>query len=295
MRRPCRLRVAIPHYYRPNQVADGYGSTRAQEHGLRQVALARCLGGVLALARSEQEEVLEIAEQRILAIGTAYPEQRLAGVEVECHLFVTGDHWLAEVVEAFGARITVHRLALEDPQRLPFAARDFLLADAQADLALYLEDDLVVHDRLYADKLIWFYERTEHRYGLMPHRFELTGQRGAQRLFVDGPMAQDSFPPHQRPAEAVAEGTFWDGGRLSFDLASNPHSGSFALSPPQRQLILAAGVADSGFVGPLETVATYTVLQHLPVLKPSWPCRDFLTLEHGHPSFLAWRQSLPRR
>ncbi|MEB3353869.1 MAG: hypothetical protein VKM34_06500, partial [Cyanobacteriota bacterium] len=64
MRRPCRLRVAIPHYYRPNQVADGYGSTRAREHGLRQVALARCLGGVLALARSEQEEVLEIAERR---------------------------------------------------------------------------------------------------------------------------------------------------------------------------------------------------------------------------------------
>jgi hypothetical protein len=82
---------------------------------------------------------------------------------------------------------------------------------------------------------------------------------------------------------------------VSFDVASNAHSGSFSLSRPQLELLRERGVPDEGFVGPLETVATYTVMKHFPVLKPSWACRDFLAVEHGHPSFLIWRNRLPHR
>lgn len=296
--RSVLVRVAIPHFYRPGDQSTGYGSTRSDARLRRIVALSRCLGGVLGLARGPGEEVLGIAQQQLLAAPPlAYPSRLLQGVEIDCHLFVSGAHWLQPVVAAFGARLTVHQLELEDPRRLPMAARDFLLADGapgEADLSLYLEDDLVIQDRLYVDKLIWFTARTEHRFGLMPHRFEPTGDPAHPRLFVDGPIATHSFPAHHQPAAAVASGQFWDGQMIQFDVASNPHSGSFALSAPQRQLLATRGVADEGFVGPLETVATFTVLQHLPVLKPSWPCRDFLTLEHGHPSFLYWRDKLPR-
>ena len=41
------------------------------------------------------------------------------------------------------------------------------------------------------------------------------------------------------------------------------------------------------FIGPLETAATGTVLNHFPVMKLVWRERDFLCLEHGHPSFLS--------
>jgi len=36
-------------------------------------------------------------------------------------------------------------------------------------------------------------------------------------------------------------------------------------------------------------------LNHFPVLKPIWRERDFLCLEHGHPSFLSQVGSLPLR
>jgi hypothetical protein len=72
-------------------------------------------------------------------------------------------------------------------------------------------------------------------------------------------------------------------------VASNPHSGSFALSRAQRLRLREEGLAAKEFVGPLETVATGTVLAAFPVLKPGWECRDFLLLEHAHPSFLAYR------
>ena len=37
-----------------------------------------------------------------------------------------------------------------------------------ADLNLYLEDDLVISDRHYLDKIAWFQELCEHRMVLMP-------------------------------------------------------------------------------------------------------------------------------
>ena len=292
--RPLLVRVAIPHFCRiADNDGDGYGSSRSDAALFRAVALSRCLGGVLSLARAGEEEILGIAEANILKTPhSVVPGQQASGLVIDCHVFVCGDDYLGDALKAFERRITVHYLSLDDPRRLPFEARDFLLKDeaaGDADLSLYLEDDLVVQDRLYVDKLLWFYRKTNHKFALMPHRYELTGYHLTPRLFVDGPIDVAVLPEHQKPEEKVASGCFAGGEQIYFDVASNPHSGSFSCSAQQRQSILAEGVADEGFIGPLETVATNTVLQHFPVMKPAWANRDFLLLEHSHPSFLAAR------
>lgn len=292
------VRVAIPHYYAPSEMSSGYGSCRSDARLQRAVALSRCLGAVLALERGIYEEILDIAQHVILHTPpSTYPSRSLAGVQVDCHLFVQDGCWLQEVVAAFADRVTVHQLQLDNPRKLPHAARSFLIRDSlekHANLSLYLEDDLIIQDRFYIDKLMWFMMRTNHRYGIMPHRYEFTGDPAHPRLFVDGPIATNAFPAHHQPAESIASGQFWDGQQVYFDIASNPHSGSFALSAEQRQILLKRGVSEEGFVGPLETVATYTLLQYFPVLKPSWASRDFLTLEHGHQSFVYWRKKMKR-
>jgi len=295
--RPLLVRVGIPHFCRVDQTAvAGYGSSRLDAAMFRAVALSRCLGGVLSLARGAEEEILGIVDATVMKAPRAQQlAQQGAGVVIDCHVFVCGEDYLAAALTAFERRITLHQLTLEDPRRLPFAVRDFLLNDdaaGEADLSLYLEDDLVIQDRLYLDKLFWFLHKTEHQLALMPHRYELTGYHLTPRLFVDGPIEPTALPAHQQPAEEVAAGSFDGQQRIVFDCASNPHSGSFCCSAQQRQRIRAAGVADEGFIGPLETVATGTMLQHLPVFKPSWPHRDFLLLEHAHPSFLGARARL---
>jgi hypothetical protein len=177
------------------------------------------------------------------------------------------------------------------------AVRQLLDMPSPAPLNLYLEDDLVIQDPRYADKLAWFHQRTEHRFVLMPHRFEPSVANAPQRLFVDGPIKPDGQVEAvwASEEELVASGRFWDGQELTFVRASNPHSGSFCLSGPQLQQQRAAPWPPAPFVGPLETAATGTLLGQFPVLKPSWSCRDFLTLEHGNPSFLRLLSELPRR
>ena len=299
MTEPLRLRVVIPHFFREgaSEASGGYGSGRRGNRLPRSLALARCLGSVLGLNRAQHDWILNIAERQ-LELTPAPTLAGLAGVQVELHLFVSGQHWLQEVVELFAPRLVLHQLELADPMQLPLAAvRQLLDLAPPADLHLYLEDDLVVQDPRYVDKLAWFHQRTEHRFVLMPHRLEPTVANAPQRLFVDGPIKpvgqRESVWADQEPP--VAQGRFWDGQELSFVRAANPHSGSFCLSTPQLEHVRQAPWPPQPFVGPLETAATGTVLGHFPVLKPSWACRDFLTLEHGNPSFLRLLGELPQR
>ena len=294
-----RLRVVIPHFFQEgaSEGSGGYGSGRSGNRLPRSLALARCLGSVLALNRARRDWILNIAERQ-MELTPASTMTSLPELHVELHLFVCGEHWLQDVVELYAPRLQLHRFELEDPRQLPLeAVRRLLDMPAPADLSLYLEDDLVIQDLSYADKLAWFHQRTDHRFVLMPHRREPTVANAPQHLYVDGPIKPEGQP---EPAWAsdevvVASGRFRDGQELSFVEASNPHSGSFCVSALQLEQLRNAPWPPLPFVGPLETAATGTLLGRFPVLKPSWACREFLTLEHGNPSFLRLLGELPRR
>jgi hypothetical protein len=299
MTEPLRLRVVIPHFFREgaSDASGGYGSGRRGNRLPRSLALARCLGSVLGLNRAQHDWILNIAERQ-LELTPASACAGLPALQVELHLFVCGEDWLQDVVELFAPRLQLHQLELADPMQLPLeAVRQLLDMPSPAPLNLYLEDDLVIQDHRFADKLAWFHQRTEHRFVLMPHRLEPSVANAPQRLFVDGPIKPEGQVEAVWASEEhlVAQGRFWDGQELGFVQAANPHSGSFCLSAPQLEQLRAAPWPPAPFVGPLETAATGTVLGHFPVLKPSWACRDFLSLEHGNPSFLRLLGELPQR
>ena len=86
--RPLLVRVAIPHFCRiADDDGDGYGSSRADAAIFRAVALSRCLGGVLSLARAGEEEILGIAEANVLKTPRAVlPGQQAPGLVIDCHV-----------------------------------------------------------------------------------------------------------------------------------------------------------------------------------------------------------------
>lgn len=297
--RPCRVRVVVPHFYREGNQKIGYGSSRSGTRLARQLALGRCLGSLLALGRQSQDLILNPAEEMLeITPPIRDTSTRLAGVEVELHVFVSGSHYLQELINQLSDRLTVHHLDLDDPMELPLAASRWLCRHPEpADLHLYFEDDLVIQDQRYVDKLVWFTARTQHRYVLMPHRLEPCVTQAPMRLYVDGPVKPvgQEKPVWSDQDQEQARGTYWDGRSVGFAEASNPHSGSFCLSEPQRQRLLSSDAEPTDFVGPLETAATGTVLGHFPVWKAVWAERDFLWVEHGHPSFLLHLGVLPLR
>ncbi len=290
-----KVRVAIPHFFREKSSGTGYGSGKPGARMARSLALGRCLAALLALERSANDLVLNIGRRWLDAAGPLVQGNReLPAIALELHLFTSGGHLLKEVVQQFVDRLTLHALDLEDARLLPLAARDFLIqADPLTDLVLYLEDDLVIGDPLFFDKQAWFLAGSQHRAVLMPHRYELIPGQAGQRLLVDGPLRDGFISQFTQPKAAFGRGRFWDGQELVFDRTANPHAGLFCLSGTQLERLRQETLPRDGFIGPLETAATLTVLRYFPVLKPALAQRQFLWVEHGHPSFQEYASRWP--
>ena len=282
-----RVRVGLPHFFRESESSRGYGSSRRGSRLPRGLALHRCLEGLLNLARQPQDLMLDIRRNglRPLApLGPSPPE--LPPLELDIHVFTDGQHRLEEVLDLFRGRIQVHSIALEDPRQLPLVCRDQLIQmDPCPDLCLYSEDDLVIHDPLFFDKQSWFLRAGQSRAVLMPHRYELIPGQGGRRLLPDGPLTQEVIEAFYKPLEGAAGGNFLNR-QVVFDRPPNPHSGMFCIDAAQVQQLRRSNLPTRGFFSPLETAATYTVMQHFPVLKPALAQRDFHWVEHAHPSFL---------
>ena len=290
-----RVHVCIPHYVREHSDAaanpHGYGSLRAGAQFQRSLALSRCLHGLLGLQRQAEMTVLNIDQKCI----DHFPAQQPA-LELKISVCSDGEHQLTEVLDLFGAQIERVDLQSDDPRQLPLACRDHLIDNrAGADLLMYLEDDLVIHDPAFFDKQNWFLEKTSHRFCLMPHRYEPVHQGAINQLLVDGPLSPQFIGRFMRPKRNAAKGFYSGQQEVRFDLASNPHSGCFVISAQQADELSQQELPREGFVGPLETAATLTVLHRYPVMKPSLEQWQFLQLEHGHPSFRGYLNTFPHQ
>ncbi len=267
-----QVQVCIPHFFNESQRSvENYGSCREGSRLARSLALARCLSSVIALRRSQIDFELNIGDKAIDVLpeqSSLVPREKNVA-DVEITVCTTGDNCLQDVLGLYQRQIRVLNFDLENPRHLGLATRDYLIHHLpNADIFLYLEDDLVIHDRLYLEKLIWFYSQTKHQMCLMPHRYEMCSAQGRGRLYVDGPPSAKAIRKFIKPRVAAAEGRF-QGRVISFDVASNPHSGSFCISLPQVKQLRKKSLPRSGFAGPLETAATYTVMKYYQIMKSS--------------------------
>lgn len=286
---PClRVRAAIPHVFQEGEQASGYGSGAPGARLARCIALARCLGALLDQRRDDDDLVLDIGRRCLTRAGG--PPQT---VQLEVHVFTSGGQCLSEVLAHVGPAIQVHAVELDDPRQLALITRDWLIAaEPIADLSLYLEDDLVIADPLFFAKQHWFTQATAGRAVLMPHRYEAIPGRGGQRLLVDGPLRDGFIRRFTTPQPAVARGRFAGGQEVTFDRTANPHAGLFCLSAAQVERRRQRPLPTEGFIGPLETAATLTVLELFEVWKPALAQRSFLWVEHGHPRFTGYADQL---
>ena len=290
-----RVHVCIPHYSRevadPTDNPNGYGSLKAGGQFQRALALNRCLHSLLGLQRQAEITVLNIHHRRI-----DHAPANLPPLELQISVCSDGEHQLDQVLDQFRSRIETIHLQPKSARELPLACRDHLIANrAGADLLMYLEDDLVIHDPAFFDKQHWFLEKTDHRFCLMPHRYEPVHQAGIHQLLVDGPLNPQFIGQFMQPQEHAAQGVFRGQEAVNFDLASNPHSGCFVVSAKQAEELSEQPLPREGFVGPLETAATLTVLHRYPVMKPSLEHWHFLQVEHGHPSFRHYLNAFPHQ
>ncbi len=287
-----RVRAVIPHYFAESgapvrEIGSGFGSRHPGSRLARSIAFSRCLHGLLNLRRSIKDLQLDLRS----AAGVATPPaNESVGIKLEVVVVVHQNACLLDVIAPLVPQVRVLRHDLDDPRLLGLAARDWLISHPlPADLNLYLEDDLVISDPLFLDKILWMAQHSNDKCVLLPHRYELTRRLDLPpRLLIDGAIDHDEIAAWHRPSEGIVIGKFRGQQGLQFDCPSNPHSGFFGITSSQLNVLSRRELPRGGFVGPLETAATYTVGCAFLLLKPALVNRNFLMIEHGHPSYLGY-------
>lgn len=262
------------------------------------LSLGRCIGSLLSLQRRSRNCLFTLADKKIDHFAES-SDHALEPIEIAVTVCTDGENMLDEILEEFQDFIEVKTFKLEDPRLLPIATRDWLIkgnpTPANADLYAYLEDDLVINDEEFFDKQSWFLNRLQNTHCLMPHRYELVMRRKVGRLLIDGPLRPSLVRQFTQPQLNAGRGIYRGQRKVSFDIAENPHSGLFVINRDQRDFLSVQELPIDGFISPLETAATLTVLKYFKVCKPSLDCHSFLTIEHGHASFTSFMNQWEHR
>lgn len=285
-----KICVCIPHFFKEKEwekTKKGYGSSRKGNKENREKAIIRALEGLIAMRRSSNDYVLNIAKNIIQV--TPQASARIQDVELNINIFKQNENICSKVFKEYETEMQIHEANIENPKEIPIATINYMLnITSGADYYIYMEDDIVITDNNFLEKISWFYSKTENNFVLMPHRYERTSANKPKKLYVDGPIKTNTYFKTDtiNNEKEIAKGNF-DGKHITFVEAANPHSGMLIISKEQMSKIKKAWPPDN-FISALETAATGTVLNVFPIVKTSWKMRREFEVEHANPSFLEY-------
>jgi hypothetical protein len=170
-------------------------------------------------------------------------------------------------------RITVQEVSDCDPMYIGFRAQDELASQVNHfDWFMFIEDDIVIHDSLFLEKVAAFHRAVPRKNVLLfPNRYEMyEGNKSYIDLTIDGNLAWN------RVSSLVMNG-------IKLAECTNSHSGIYCLSRAQMHYWIRSGrnwKNRSIMVGPLETAATYCLLECFDIYKPHPQNLHFLEVRH---------------
>jgi len=186
-----------------------------------------------------------------------------------------GRHVAASLPEHQRSRVTVReQRGVEDPMFLGFRAQgEFAERAHDVDWFLYLEDDLVLGDSLFLEKLEYFNVGVPPGHLLLPHRYELWK---GWKMYID--LLSKTSTDWVWNGLTELEVADW-----RFAEFENPHSGCYCLSREQLRRWLETGRRWYGLTshaGPRESAATGCLAESIRLYKPHPSNMGFLEIRH---------------
>lgn len=152
----------------------------------------------------------------------------------------------------------------------------------QYDVYGMMEDDLIIHDPLFFDKLLWFSAQFPGNRILQPHRFEIS-KAGRIAKFLIEPKFKERNVLFSREGQVRFIESDWRGYPVAFELPNNPHSGcSFVTDQQLKFWTRQPWFYDKevNWEGPLESAATSSLARTFDVYRPVERQSNFFEVEH---------------
>ena len=179
---------------------------------------------------------------------------------------------------------------IDNPKYLGFEAHRILSEHLSFDYDYYcyLEDDIILSDPSFFEKLFHFNSLMGSEYLLLPHRFEQPAfPHPVDVLFIDGPIDGSEFSFMRNDAISTLM-LPWHPHPIPISKPANPHAGCFFLTKDQ---IMAWSCTnhwldlDISFISPLESAATLGIAKTFKCFKPSLDYSSWFHVQHFGDSF----------
>ncbi len=283
-----RLLFAIPHFFQPSGTGALYGSLR-NDPAPRIAALRAC---ILTLHRTfgQQQHGFHFDDRRIFAANTAVP------YAIDIAICTTGDRHLLPELD-LSEDLYLHVPTEAEPRLLGYECHALMAEFLGAyDYYCYLEDDILIHDPLFFDKLRWFNTEFGDDRLLQPNRYELSSGEPVSRTYIDGEY-QPARTARWLGKSDVPElhGTVL-GRDFAFQRATNPHAGCFFLTANQMSAwVNQPYFGDRSrdfFNDPMASAATYGIARTFAIYKPAYANAHFLEVQHYGSAYIVSHRRL---
>ena len=151
------------------------------------------------------------------------------------------------------------------------------------DFYAVIEDDMVIHDPLFLDKIGAFARAFGDKTLLQPTRYEMA-QSGTPAIVVGDPvLSSTTLAPFRRPGQKARLAIEWLGREQTFVLPNNPHASGYFLTDTQLRHWIGTPWfydRDASWLGPIESAMSLSIGRAFDVYQPGAPDPFFLSIEH---------------
>jgi hypothetical protein len=283
-----RILLAIAHFFRAEE-----GSNHSSTDAHRRDQRAQAVRNVIDSWRAHFGQVA------YLNVATRSFEKMIGPADqLDIVMLVNGEDHLLDNEFCNTRGIRLYDAKLKNPRKLGFCAhRLFAKARNGYDVFVFSEDDLRPANSDIIYRILTFQEAFGYRRLLQPNRFELNINGPEIKTYIDGPLNPMMLSPYENALPDERFLTLREGGRnVSFQRATNPHSGFFAITAEQLTHWMAQphfNDEDCSFYTPLESSATLGILKTFSIYKPFGRSSGWLELWHLDNRFSA--MDLPGR
>lgn len=278
-----KILFVVPHYFFPD-ASRKYASVRPDMKKDR-------LYGLLDTLTLLHANVGRKPGERDLLTQEAHPILRRECRQLQVLVATTRGRHLLRQLSSYQSYFT-HIETDVEPMMLEFECQK-ILADRvdQFDYLCFLEDDLLIQDPFFMEKIIWFNSSFGNPHCLLqPNRFEIAEKKDFQKFYIDSDVSDSSVKYQDITIDNEIKLPFLNN-EVIFRRRHNPHAGAYFLSQEQFKIWMRQPYfydKDCGLTGPLESAATLGIMKTFKIYKPVEHSVEFLELQH-YGSFFASR------
>lgn len=272
-----KVLLAIPHVFAPKE-GSLYSSQTEAKRAVKREALRRAT--IENLNRHRQRHWIHASLGKAKPVVTREQSTK-DGIDLTIQLFTPPNASLASDLPR-DPDLQLIDPGLDDFTQVPMASSRHLLEQAEHyDIVGYMEDDLLIEDIHFFEKLNYLLRLVPDIYAFLPHRCEHIPGQGDVILSGDPDGGRDDL--FWATGETIQ--VSWPTGNRNFYRATNPHSGCYFLSRQQAIRVREFWEPkqwSSQFVlsGPLEQAGSGLLLPVLKLMKPVVEHYRFLMVRH---------------